>query len=444
MIRIKSYWESLRGSLWFIPSIMLVASIALALVFIQLDLLYGSKWLIEQSRIFAFGAEGARGMLTAVAGSMLTVVALTFALTLTAMSYAAGLYTPRIFRNFMRDRGTQFVLGYFVSVFAYCLVVLLTIHGGDELLFVPTLSIITGLLLALGGIIVLIFFIHHISASLQINNIIDNIGDATKKSVDKIFPKNLGEPAGKNERMQTWQAEDNQKWQAIPALSSGYVLNVDTDGLLQYAEENDIILKMEREIGNFAPRGAILMSLTNAESAGALDFTKDDKSIKELNALIDVKPHRTIDQDVAFGMRQIVDIALKALSLGVNDTTTAVSCIHFLADITGEIARRQLPLRVRSKDDKPRVITLAPTFQDYVEIAFDQIRISGTGNVAIFEQLAEAIAFVATCTRDEERRQILRKQIELTAEFADQTLQTQYEKEKFNEKLAKAKSVFEK
>jgi len=137
-----------------------------------------------------------------------------------------------------------------------------------------------------------------------------------------------------------------------------------------------------------------------------------------------------------------VDIALKALSPGVNDTTTAVECIDNLGEIVGEIARRRLPAPVRSKDNVPRVLTLAPDFADYVETAFDQIRISGKANQAIFERLLATIMFIAECANGEKRRAPLRRQIELIGEYAEQTLETEYEKEKVRFKLNEAKKIF--
>ena len=136
-----------------------------------------------------------------------------------------------------------------------------------------------------------------------------------------------------------------------------------------------------------------------------------------------------------------MDIALKALSPGINDTTTAVECIDNLGEILGEIARRKLPAPVRSKDDVPRVLTLAPEFTDYVETAFDQIRISGKANFAIFERLLMTVMFIAEGTTDKTRRVALKKQVELISEYAAQTLDTDYEKEKVRSKLTQARKI---
>ncbi|HEX6125264.1 MAG TPA: DUF2254 family protein [Pyrinomonadaceae bacterium] len=166
---------------------------------------------------------------------MLTVAALTFSLTLNAISQASGQFTPRIFRNFMRDRANQFVLGYFVSVFAFCLLVHRTIRGADELKFVPSLAVMAGLLLAIGGILVLVFFIHHIAASLQITTILDNITEETKNAVEKLFPEELGDDATSEEKKEARDTFQGKLWKNVPAPEGCYVQHLDTDGLLQFA-----------------------------------------------------------------------------------------------------------------------------------------------------------------------------------------------------------------
>lgn len=442
MNKIKLFWTGLRESLWFVPGLMIFASIALAVALIEVDTQVKDQWLNRYPRLFGLGADGARGMLTAIASSMLTVAALAFSLTLNSVAQASAQFTPRIFRNFMRDRANQLVLGYFVSVFAFCLIVLRTIRGGDELKFVPALAVMIGLLLAVGGIFVLIFFIHHIADSLQITTILGKITDETRKSVERMFPQELGDAATGGEKEAAWRADQVKDWKKIFAAEAGYLQDVDTDGLLEYAAENNIIIKMRRGVGQFAGRGALLAEIARDTETRNREIPNSKESIKEINVFFSVVRHRTIEQDAGFGIRQIVDIALKALSPGVNDTTTAISCIDNLGEILGEIARRRMPAQVRSKDNVARVLVIAPDFQDYVETAFDQIRISGKANFAIFERLLTTIMFVAECTPRKTRRAVLGGQAELVGEHAARTLETEYEKEKVRLKLTEAKKIF--
>lgn len=436
MNKLNQMWTSLRGSLWFVPGVMIIMSIALALALVEIDSRAEEDWLEDYPLAFGLGADGARGMLTAIAGSMLTVAALAFSLTLNAVSQASSQFTPRIFRNFMRDRANQFVLGYFVSVFAFCLLVLRTIRGADELKFVPSLAVMTGLLLAIGGILVLIFFIHHIAASLQITTILNNITEETNGAIEKLFPEKLGDAATSEEKSEARDAFERKIWRTVPASQFGYVQNVDTDGLLKFASENEMLIKMCRGIGEFVVRGSALAEVASATTDTG---TARDEDLDAINELFSVGRFRTIEQDVGYGIRQLVDIALRALSPGVNDTTTAVTCIDHLGEIVGEIARRRLPEKIRSKDNIPRVAVKAPDFVDYVETAFDQIRISGKANQVVFERLLSTLIFIGECNNTASRRNALEEQVELIGQYADQTLSTEYEKEKVRRKLSETR-----
>lgn len=435
MNKVKLLWSNLQASLWFLPGVMILSSIVLALSLIEVDSHIKTEWLVRYPRLFGLGADGSRGMLTAIASSMLTVATLAFSLTLNAITQASGQFTPRIFRNFMRDRANQFVLGYFVSVFVYCLLVLRTIRGGDELKFVPSVAVMIGLISAIGGVLVLIYFIHHIADSLQITTILDNITNETKRAIEKLFPQGLGESATEDEKHQAWQAADVKNWIRIPAAEAGYIQNVDTDGLLDFAVENSILIRMRLGIGQFAGAGAPLAEIAPDTETTAQRVGFDQEKIETVADFFVVNRHRTIEQDVGFGIRQIVDIALKALSPGVNDTTTAVNCIDQLGDIVGNIAGRRIPVRVRSQNEIPRVIVAASDFQGYVETAFDQVRVSGKANQAIFERMLTALSYVAECTDEKLRREIIRRQIEMVGAAAEKTLETDYEKEKVRAKL---------
>lgn len=401
---------------------MIIGSIVLAFALIEVDGRIKREWLIAYPRIFGLGADGSRGMLTAIAGSMLTVAALAFSLTLSIIAQASGQYTPRILRNFMRDRINQFILGYFVSVFAYCLIILRTIRGADEIKFVPSLGVVVGLILAIGGIIVLIFFIHHIATSLQVTNIVKGIEVETSEVIETIFPEQMGEAADEDEKEQAEKVEELVDWYRVESLLSGYIQYVNTDALLEFACENDLYLRMDHGIGQFVVEGTTLVSSSKSV---------DKDSVTKINGFYSIYRYRTIEQDVGYGIRQIVDIALKALSPGINDTTTAIICIDYLAVIVGKIADRKLPTTTRLKDGEIRVFVKSPNFRKYMETAFDQIRINGKANLAILTRLLKTLSIVGERTTSESRKEIVREHLVLTKEFADETLQTEHEKKQF-------------
>ena len=248
MNKLKQIWSNLRSSFWFVPSLIVAVSIALAVVLVEAGSTgsYSDRWLASWPRLFGAGAAGARGMLSTIAGSMMTVVGVTFSMTLVTLALASSQYTSRILRNFMRDRVTQVVLGIFTGIFTYCLIVLRTIRGGEGSGFIPNLAVAFGVVLAIGGIGVLIFFIHHIAASIQASNIIASVADETMAAVDRLFPEKLGNGPVDGDEDQSPLPLPETSWQAVAARGNGYIQNVDNAALLRLAREHQTIVRMER------------------------------------------------------------------------------------------------------------------------------------------------------------------------------------------------------
>lgn len=395
---------------------MVAGAIALAVGLIEADGLLGERLLARWPRLFGAGVEGSRGMLSAIAGSMITITGVTFSITIVALAQASSQYTPRILRNFMRDRTNQFVLGFFVGVFAYCIVVLRTLRGVDEGRFLPSLAVLVGIALALASIGVLILFIHHIATSIQANTIISAAARETIAVVRKLFPQELGDEA--EEAPQTFAEGD---WQAVVSARNGYIQNVDGDGLIEFARSRNVVVRMECGIGEFIVESAPLVSLRANSSL-------DAAAVAELRTLYSIDDFRTIEQDPAFGIRQIVDIALKALSPGINDTTTAVTCVDYLGAILAAAAAQRIASPARSDGQTLRVLARGLTFERMTAEACDQIRGSAKGNVAVLIALLRALGTAALQTHDVSRQRILRQQVELVAELADASLATAYDR----------------
>ena len=203
MNKFKQLWSNLRSSFWFMPSLIVVVSIVFAVVLIEADSIGSDRWLARWPRLFGAGAQGARDMMSTIAGSMMTVVGVTFSMILVVLALASSQYTSRILRNFMRSRVTQVVLGIFAGIFTYCLIVLRTIRGGDEGAFVPNLAVFFGFVLALGGVGALMFFIHHIASSIQASSIIASVAQETIAAIDRLFPEKLGQGPDEDDDDQT-------------------------------------------------------------------------------------------------------------------------------------------------------------------------------------------------------------------------------------------------
>ncbi len=235
MDELKRSWSTLRSSFWFVPSLIEAGGIALAMALFDAHSTGNAHWLARWPRLFGAGAGGARGMLSTIAGSMMTVVGVTFSMTLVALGLASSQYTSRILRNFMRDRVTQVVLGIFSSIFAYSLIVLRTIRSGDEGVFVPSLAVFFGVVLALGGIGVLIFFIHRIAGSIQASSIIAAVANETMVAVDRLSPQKVGQESVDEDEDRAHIPLPERKWQAVPAQRNGYIQGVDNAALLRLA-----------------------------------------------------------------------------------------------------------------------------------------------------------------------------------------------------------------
>lgn len=432
MNKLKQLWSNLEQSLWFFPTVIVLCSILLATVFIEIDGSIDLEVKSKYPRIFGAGVDGSRAMLSAIAGSMITIAGLTFSLTLVAMAQASSQYTSRILRNFMRDRSNQFVLGYFVGVFSFCLIVLRTIHGTEDEKFIPALAILFALLLAIASVGVLIFFVHHIAISIQAASVTSNAARAAIESVRHLFPKPIGEEAGRPEEERFEKEIDRAEWQPILSPETGYIQYVNSEGLINFAAEQGGVLRMERGIGEFIVRGSPLASF-NGEAAF------DAEAQEKFDGLYVISQYRTIDQDAGFGIRQLVDIALKALSPGVNDTTTAIVCIDYLSAIFTELTKRRIENRFRIKDGKVRVIARGPTFESLADEAFNQIRDAANGGAAVYLRLLDAIKTIARHTTRANRRNVLYKHIELIAAEAERTLESDYNRERVKEKITETK-----
>jgi len=434
MNKLKLLWSNLRSSLWFLPSLIVGGSVLLAIALIEFDSTWSDRWLARWPRMFGAGAAGARGMLSTIAGSMMSVVGITFSMTLVALAMASSQYTSRILRNFMGSRVTQAVLGVFAGIFTYCLIVLRTIRGGDEGAYVPSLAVFFGFVLAVGGVGVLIVFIHHVASSIQASSIIAFAAEETIHAIDRLFPQRLGHSLAQAGEGQSPPPLQDQKWHLVPADESGYIQGVDNTALLRLARQRKTIVRMERGVGEFVVEGTPLVSLT-------LEAPPDSETMIELQAAFSLSRYRTMEQDAAFGIRQIVDVALKSLSPGINDTTTGVTCVDYLTTILARLAPRQIPSSHRYEDGNLRVIAKGPSFQSLLSEGFDQIRESAKGNLGIMQRMLGSLETIASLTADSSRRQALHEHVEWIAELGRRTLESPHDRTCFERRLGQVREA---
>lgn len=434
--KLRFWWQELWSSYWFAPALIVLCAVALAMLLVILeplrDVHLGARWPL----FFGASPSSASRLLTTVASSMITVAGVVFSITLVALSLTASQYTSRLIRNFMRDRVNQVVLGVFVSIFAYCLVVLRTIREGGDGSFVPTLAVLGSLVLAFVGIGMLIYFIHHIATSIQASSLIAATAEETLAAVDNLFPEELNDSDDDDVNGGSTSVLMLQPLSVVLALKTGYIVTVDMDRLLELAREQGTILRMEHRIGEFVAAGTPLISMMGSDDL-------DEATTAKLNAAFVINRQRTLEQDAAFGIRQIVDIALKALSPGINDTSTAVMCVDYLMAILCRLAGRRIATCSRSDQGKVLVIARGPTFEGLLSEAFEQIRQHADGNVAILLRMLGAIHTVVGQTTSPSRRSALGRKVDEIAEAAELGVASSIDRERLAARLAQVRAVLE-
>ena len=306
MNKVRQYFSIIHSTFWFLPGLIVLGAIALAIGLIEASALVDQRMLAQWPLLFGASAAGSRGLLAAIASSMITVAGVVFSITIVALSLASSQYSSRVLRNFMRDRINQTVLGVFLGIFAYCLVVLRTIRGGDEGAFVPSLAMLLGLILGFVGIAFLVYFIHHIATSIQASQILAAVSEETLTAVGHLFPQGVGHEESDGAG---FELPAGQTWHPVAAAQTGYLQELDTAQLLAFAEQHGTVIRMERAIGEFLIEGIAVVSVLGTTAL-------DEKDVRRLASACLVGRQRTMDQDASFGIRQLVDVAMKALSPG--------------------------------------------------------------------------------------------------------------------------------
>ncbi len=410
MNRLRTFWFALEGSLWFLPVVIVCLGSALAIGLVEMHAPFESDIAQRWPRLFGAGAAGSRAMLTAIATSMITVAGVVFSITIVALSLTASQYSPRVLRTFMSDRPTQVVLGTFVAIFAYCLIVLRTIRGGDEVAFVPSIAVLGGIGMAFIGDGLLIYYVHHVAASIQVSSILARIADDALAAIDRIYPTEVGAPPH-DDNEGSADATLPERWLALAAPRTGYVVGVDVDALLDCATRTDGVLRVVPEVGDFVVAGQPLLAIS-ADSARLEELTPTAGPGKEALAAVSFGQQRTVHQDVRYAIQLIVDVGLKALSPSVHDPTTAQGCIDHLSALMVRLSGRWVVSPWHFRDGRLRLVARSPDYPTLLALRFDALTHHAGDHVEIYQHLVGALARVTAATGGEARRGAVRRQLD--------------------------------
>jgi uncharacterized membrane protein len=338
----------------------------------------------------------AQAILTSIATSTMTVVSIVFAILLMTLTLASTQFSPRILVSFVRDHVTQWTLGIFLGTFSYCIAALPAARSLPTP-FAPVVTVVGAMALAPVCVGWLIYFIHHISNAISVNHIVDRIARETETVIDEMMPY----PWRPIHWDHAFGASLNDLTYTIPSLRSGYIRFVDIRRLTSLAKSYGVCLRLERRVGQFVPEGAALLKASRGERIS------EDRALEFL-AAINLGPTRTMQQDIEFGIVQIVDIALRAISPAVNDPTTAISAVDQLSAVLIRWVSRAPP--VSYYYDPPhvlRVIVPWPDFDGLVDLAFEQIRHYSAVDAAVSLRLMRALGDISGASPDPATRRRL-------------------------------------
>ncbi len=325
---------------------------------------------------------------------MLTFTGLVFTVTMLVLQLAANQLSPRVMRTFLRDRPNQVVLGLFVATFLFTLLVLRAVRseeGGEP--FVPGVSIWVAFALLVASVGAFIFYIDHMAHAIRASTVIDNIGNETHEAIERKYPADPGldQPPASG---RAWERRDAE---VVPSSGAATLVAIDGHRLVKVATEAGVTVELVPFVGDFVADGAPLFRIHRQSGAR---HRPDDGLADAVRQGASFQVERTLQQDVAFGIRQLVDIAARALSAGTNDPTTAVQAIDQLHRLLRDLAQRPFPSdENRDADGTARLIIHRPQWRDFVALAFDELRLYGAGHMQIVRRLRHALVDVASIAR---------------------------------------------
>lgn len=403
--RLRKLLVDLSEAFWLLPALLVAGGVILAIILLGFDRSgFIPGWLVDSRWLHGGGAEGARTLLGTIAASTIGVTGTVFSITIAALSLAAGQMGPRLLRNFTRDRGNQITLGLFLGTFAYSLMVLRSMGTLADRGFVPHLSLSVGILLAFGCVATLVFFVGHIAGRINVDTVIDLVSEDARLAV-KHLARDEPETAVPNlDFLET----------TVPVHDGrcGYLQQIDEAGLADWAAEHGVVIRMLVRPGDFVFPGAPIGLLSGAVGGA-------DAAIKNATAL---GRQRGSSPGLDFVVRQMVEVAVRALSPGVNDPNTAISVLDRLGSLLCEIAPLNLPSGVVVRDGSPALLMPTLGYEELVDNMFGVIRRHAAGDTDVLVRILDVSASVLGCERNRARIAALQTQALLVIADAERSI----------------------
>lgn len=414
--KLLNYWNQLQHSLWFVPVLCTLGGVTVAITMLWIDHSLKRSW--EDFFWLETTTNGAQTVLSTIAGGMITVAGVVLSMEMVTLSITSSQFGSRVLRSRLGDRTTQWTIGAFMGTAVYSLVVLKMVRKlGEDNFFVPHLSVMAAILFALGSLMILLYFIHHVAMIAQAPEIVASLASDLRHSMERIFPDKIGDPPPQVNSHKREVTEE--EWNAlkdgvgIASTREGYIQGIEGDDLIALAVKHNLIIQLPKRPGDFLSRGETLARVA------ALDQIDETKVASAINDTFFIGNNRTPWQDVNCSVHELSQMGVRALSPGINDPYTAVNCIDRLSSALAQLAQRKMPAANRfDHDGHLRLIVDCQTFTSVMHAAFDQMRSYSVGSVAVSQRLMEGYQRIADAITHEEHAEDVLHQARLTMEGA--------------------------
>ena len=383
---IRLFWENLSSNFWFIPTILSIVVTIVHFFLIHADRTFRDEILQKIDFLWVGGIDGAREVLSTIATATISLTGVTFSVTIVALSLASSQFGPRILRNFLKDRGNQFVLGTFISTFVYSLLVLRTLSKVNEEFFVPLISVTVAIVISLVSVGTLVYFIHHISVSIQAPEVVTRAFQELETILQGIYAeKEFDEASKEAENRDYLDIKVFHNALQIHSKKSGYLRSIEADNLLALASESNLVLKIFVKTGKYLTSQDVLLEASPKENCS-------DEIQEVLRTHFVVGDTRTPFEDIEFAISQLVEVAVRALSPGINDPFTAIHCLDCLTNTMLQIMNRNnSPSILRDKQKQIRIYMPVIDFNSLLYSAYSPIRQYGSSSAMVLCKSAECL-----------------------------------------------------
>lgn len=415
--RLSYIWKQLIGSFWFIPLSIVFLAILLAIGLVYLDSFTSFEPSGTYHYLFSSSSDAARGILSTIAGAMIGVAGTVFSITLVALTMASSQFGHRLLQNFMYDRINQIVLGSYIATFIYAIIVLRSVKSMNNIEFIPNISIMFAILLAIANIVLLVVYIHHTAVQIQADQVVAKINTAMYHNITNLANRNKKQNSNLfTEKELLKQYSHYSVIETVRTKTNGYLQAINLNGLLNIASNNNLLIKLYFRPGDFLIIGEELLKVYSLNRC-------DESIIQDIHSCFITGIRRTSTQDADFEVHQMVEIASRALSPGVNDPYTAINCIDNLAATVCYTLQIELPKpHLLDDEDKLRLITKSFTLEKLMDTSFNQIRQYGSTTPTILIRLMESFLRINSFAQTEEDFKVIRKHINMVKRTAERNL----------------------